>query len=181
MGCDIHFVIEKKEPNGDGGYYWLGMAEGGRMPLRSRNYPFFGELAGVRCDGTIRPDAKPNGIPEDASSLAKYHIKRDGSDGHSHGHIPLADALLLRAQVDLRCAKYSMKQAEATDKVELKKMLLEGAEKELERADAFVRWPTRYIEGLSYEEMEESEHEYGSEGYLKEELKDYRIVFWFDN
>lgn len=181
MGCDIHFVIEKKVPNGDGGFYWLGLAEDGRMKLGQRNYPLFGELAGVRCDGTIRPDAKPNGVPDDASSLTKHHVNYWNGDGHSHGHVPLADALVLAGQVDLRCAKYTAERAEEQKNDELKARLRELAEKELKEAERLIRYPEGYIEGLTYREPSDSKHEYGTEEYLRETFADYRLVFWFDN
>lgn len=102
MGCDIHFVIEKKF---DG--KWIGVYSKSetpdalsekdadepvgtwvqryrrRMEFCNRNYGFFALLAGVRGDG----EAVPLGTPDDMSELATVMIEQEGGDGHSHSHL----------------------------------------------------------------------------------------------
>ena len=85
MGCDIHFVVEKKI-----GKKWVGIAasdHGYRPRGKDRNYEFFGQLAGVRYDTGI----KPLGEPEDASELTKDCIHRWGPDGHSHSYCSIME------------------------------------------------------------------------------------------
>ena len=97
MGCDIHYVIEQKDKK----LGWVGVFGTDvpmmctpwevrqRMPafrFKSRNYTFFGALAGVRTDG---PD--PLGLPEDASHMSKMYAKYWGCDGHSHSYCSLRD------------------------------------------------------------------------------------------
>lgn len=73
MGCDIHFVIEKKRRDKK----WEGVHNGDHAPcigscwvsmrgLNERNYKFFASLAGVRGEG---PD--PKGLPDGVSDMAK--------------------------------------------------------------------------------------------------------------
>lgn len=103
MGCDIHLVLEKRHngkwigvnpfdsirmncvvnvpPNTKrenlSSYFWWAVA--------NRNYALFGELAGVR--GEPSTHREPNGIPDDASDLARMEIDVWGRDGHSHSHL----------------------------------------------------------------------------------------------
>jgi hypothetical protein len=107
MGCDIHFVIEKKFDNKWIGVYAksetpdampekeYGVTPGDwvhqyrrRMVFCNRNYGFFALLAGVRGGAD---DAVPLGVPEDMSELASVMVEQEGSDGHSHSHLPYRD------------------------------------------------------------------------------------------
>lgn len=102
MGCDIHFVLENYD---DKTKKWIGVYSTEttpRMPMRTyddhalgtltncvpsvgtRNYKFFASLAGVRGEGP-----EPNGVPDNASDLAKRDVENYGKDGHSHGHCGL--------------------------------------------------------------------------------------------
>jgi len=95
MGCDIHFVLERREKGKDN---WLGVfSTSAPSPARAishntdchdygvlleqRNYRFFAALAGVRGRGP-----EPNGLPEDMSELAHELVDGWDTDGHSHGH-----------------------------------------------------------------------------------------------
>jgi hypothetical protein len=101
MGCDIHFVIEKKYPAPDGDR-WVGVymdyvsppmrkrheqADPGNHTkvytrisvLKDRDYGFFAMLAGVRGDGP-----EPLGLPPDISEMAQLEVDAYGSRGHSH-------------------------------------------------------------------------------------------------
>lgn len=97
MGCDIHYVIEQKDDE----FGWVGiLVTDTRMlytswearqqmlafAFASRNYTFFGALAGVRTDGP-----NPLGLPEDASHMSRMYSKRWGCDGHSHSYCSLRD------------------------------------------------------------------------------------------
>ena len=109
MGCDIHFVVERKSK---GLNRWIGVWSSGSSPrfpsdismaallaeeptnlwvyrnivLKDRNYAFFAALAGVRGDG---PD--PAGLPEDVSELAQEESEAWDGDGHSHSWNTLYD------------------------------------------------------------------------------------------
>ena len=117
MGCDIHWVIEKKrsaiyEDLSEG---WVGVAMkyhtpalpiqaevpdsfvGFSRPLISdRNYAFFAALAGVRGDG---PD--PRGLPADISDLAKMDVDGYGTNGHSHSWATLREFVMTWLKVCL--------------------------------------------------------------------------------
>lgn len=98
MGCDIHYVVERKFNNTWVGVYakyetpsFLTRREDGpagdwsarykRAPVFSeRNYGFFNLLAGVRGGSGV----VPVGLPDDMSELANVISTEDGSDGHSH-------------------------------------------------------------------------------------------------
>lgn len=108
MGCDIHIVLERKVKD-----QWVGLhnynapepealdvfvIEGkGKPPMRSwirfkimeRNYRLFGELAGVRTDGTLGNE--PRGLPSDASQLTTAMSDEWGADGHSHSYLSLPE------------------------------------------------------------------------------------------
>jgi hypothetical protein len=86
VGCDIHFVLERKV-NGK----WLGLlSEHPRdIAAASRNYAAFAELASVR--GNSSKHRVPRFIPYDISDLALYRVAKDGTDGHSHSYLPLRD------------------------------------------------------------------------------------------
>ena len=95
MGCDIHFVLEKRKKGKDN---WLGVySTSAPSPeratsrntdchdhgvlLEQRDYRFFAALAGVRGEGP-----EPNGLPEDMSELAQDFVDGWRENGHSHGH-----------------------------------------------------------------------------------------------
>ena len=114
MGCDIHWVLEQKLNDKWVGIYSTDLtpmpkgtivtrahsAQGDpSMPdvpvgvktwhdiiLKSRNYEWFGKLAGVRRSG---PD--PLGMPHDASDLSQACAGDWGEDGHSHSYLPAVD------------------------------------------------------------------------------------------
>lgn len=97
MGCDIHYVIEQKDED----FGWVGIF-GTDVPMvsfpwearqkmpalvfKSRNYTFFGALAGVRTDGPA-----PLDLPEDASHMSRMYSRYWGPDGHSHSYCSLRD------------------------------------------------------------------------------------------
>jgi hypothetical protein len=104
MGCDIHFVIERKTKKHEQAK-WIGVwCSGTEIGLLSepqaaqvvagakrfdmyndttpalvqRDYSFFGALAGVRTDGPA-----PKGLPNDLSELARDEVDEWAGDGHS--------------------------------------------------------------------------------------------------
>lgn len=94
MGCDIHLVLEKHDPE----LGWVGIdtftghesryTKGYSSPAaRERNYKLFAALANVRGDGPL-----PKGVPDDASQTTRFLVKDWGSDGHSHSWLPLTEA-----------------------------------------------------------------------------------------
>jgi len=108
MGCDIHMVLERKVED-----QWVGMhnyrglmakalnvfqIDNSRAPpvepyisykIMERNYRLFGELAGVRTDGTL--GYEPRGLPSDASQLTTAMSDDWGADGHSHSYLSLPE------------------------------------------------------------------------------------------
>lgn len=106
MGCDIHMVLERKiKDEWVGVHHYHGFEAvalrdmdylakdkpnpQGRIPFRItvRDYRLFGELAGVRTDGTLGNE--PQGLPEDASQLTRALADEWGMDGHSHSYLSL--------------------------------------------------------------------------------------------
>lgn len=93
MGADIHIYAERRLRDGTWAMCKQYNAMSGKAfsvlsgtspdslfhRVRSRNYQFFAELAGVRGMG---PD--PKGLPDDASPLVKEDAEYWDSDGHSH-------------------------------------------------------------------------------------------------
>lgn len=131
MGCDIHFVVEvdfakRDKVEAPRGHVpqWVGVYSTGHTPDMARNpddmynwrrvwcderdYGFFAAIAGVRGEGP-----EPNGIPEDASALARMYIDQYGCDGHSYGYMPLLD--FVRAKMRVRADEVTA--AEVTHKL----------------------------------------------------------------
>lgn len=93
MGCDIHLVMEERDPD----FGWVGIetfrgfydgTDWRGHPAQSRNYRLFAALAGVRGDGP-----EPRGIPETASAATRMMLKQWGADAHSASWLPLMDAV----------------------------------------------------------------------------------------
>lgn len=86
MGCDIHFVVEKKI---DG--EWIGIMR--KYPragfVGDRDYEFFTEVAGVR--GRSDTAKYPRFLPEGISKLSLNEIISYGTDGHSHSWLPIKE------------------------------------------------------------------------------------------
>ncbi len=164
MGCDIHFVVERKVDN-----QWIGVYSTDLSPhlasseafklhiqriekqpetynsteyeaqapvMRSRNYRFFAALAGVRGDGP-----NPLGEPLDSSALTSLCLGDWGADGHSISHLPLGEFIEKWLMTTNSAMAVGLK---LTDQATLRKLV--GA-----------------LAG-NYVEMEH-----------------YRVVFWFDN
>jgi hypothetical protein len=93
MGCDIHFVIERRRP-AVAGDKWLGIYAsdrniGDRPTIARRNYDFFTEVAAVR--GQSPTQQYPQNIPEDVSNLAWQEYMAAPTDHHSASHMSAAD------------------------------------------------------------------------------------------
>ncbi len=88
MGCDIHFVIERKRKET---IKWLGVLSttySKRMGgAQTRDYDLFAELANVR--GRTETGNYPKFIPHDISELALDEISIRGTDGHSHSYMKI--------------------------------------------------------------------------------------------
>ena len=93
MGCDIHFVIERRRP-AVAGDKWLGIFVsdrniGGRPAIARRNYDFFTEVAAVR--GRSPTQQCPQNVPEDVSELAWQEYMAAPTDHHSASYMSAAD------------------------------------------------------------------------------------------
>lgn len=166
MGCDIHFIVEKKINN-----RWIGVYSTRHTPhmarspqdmytpwrtvwCDNRDYAFFAAISGVRGEGP-----EPNGLPEDISELAQAIVDEWDGDGHGHGHMPLLAFVR---------AKMRVNEAEVT-------------------AAEVTYWLTKTAAdrtGWSYRGM--GKHEYSladMSEYDAPELQDngMRVVFFFDN
>jgi len=110
MGCDIHIVLERKNPSGG----WVGWQQMGYLSspalrfsyrdyeakherpayvgytVESRNYGFFNALCGVRGDGS-EFGYEERGLPLDASSLADMLLV--GADLHSHSWLSIRELI----------------------------------------------------------------------------------------
>lgn len=113
MGCDIHWILERRHPDGlwEATYstsrfyrrdhdrnwkspYGEGSWASPAMTMANRDYDLFAALSGVRGDaGTRGPLAFP-GLPEDASVHARQAFE-DDADLHSHGWLPGSTLLRL--------------------------------------------------------------------------------------
>lgn len=165
MGCDIHFVIERKHHGAWVGVYSTTSTPGLRdrdqpghevfcdrrfSHLEDRDYTFFGALAGVRRDG---PDA--NGFPDDASALARLDSQHWGADGHSHGHCSLDEFV----------TKWFASQSD---------VYRDGVSRALADYKTVVaNWrPDLWTWMFTHVDIDDDD------GTSKD---DYRVVFWFDN
>lgn len=106
MGCDIHIVLERREPDSEWVGIWLSDAlPGNRPPIAERDYDFFAEVAAVR--GRTDTSVYPRNLPKDVSRLAWLSYLRAPSDHHSVSHMSVADfvAAWLRAHPDDRSVR----------------------------------------------------------------------------
>lgn len=167
MGCDIHWIIEKRYRNPEPDNVWVGVAMKYNTPAlpvsanlpdehslfirpiySGRDYAFFAALAGVRGDG---PD--PRGVPPDVSTLARTDIDSYGTDGHSHSWATLLEFVLAWLEVN-------KPQAYGVCIAALAARRLDGTPLS-DEAQRILG----YYTGISW----------------LNELDDYRVVYYFDN
>ncbi len=80
MGCDIHFVVERKEADSE----WVGVWASDHLPrvnrprVKQRDYDFFAELARVR--GSTETSLDRRGWPKQPSRLAWLLFQRAITD-----------------------------------------------------------------------------------------------------
>jgi len=75
MGCDIHMILESRIKG-----IWIYDCDiPWQADITSRNYTFFGALAGVRYDGPA-----PRGLPDDVCPATR--ARAEGEDWHSHSY-----------------------------------------------------------------------------------------------
>ena len=110
MGCDIHMVLEVYDTDER---IWVGLHDYRSIypqalsfltdnygdpkekightlfKVQQRDYALFGALAGVRGENVF--GWNPKGVPKDASTLTSLMVKSDGSDGHSHSYLSVAE------------------------------------------------------------------------------------------
>jgi hypothetical protein len=91
MGCDIHVVVERRKKSKDRwvGIYCTDFLSRSDVPIASRDYAFFGEIASVRCASTR--NNYPRNLPEDISELAWQQYMECPTDHHSASHMSLQD------------------------------------------------------------------------------------------
>jgi hypothetical protein len=107
MGCDIHYVVEKKIDA-----EWVGIFK--KWPRSGfageRDYEFFTEIAAVR--GRSDTAKYPQFLPKGISRLALHEIIHDGTDGHSHSWMPIKEfsEIALRVNPDKFPTPYDKEQ-----------------------------------------------------------------------
>lgn len=85
MGSDIHSRAEKRV-----GGKWIGLDV---EAFESRNYGFFGWLAGVRNYSGLGPIAADRGLPKDASAEASKHYADWAGVAHSESWVGVSELL----------------------------------------------------------------------------------------
>ena len=168
MGCDIHFVVEKKAATGR----WVGVHASdygiydGRLLSKRRNYCFFAELASVR--GESSQGRQPLGLPKDMSDLTDLIANGPTwtADGHSFSYISAPEflsayrAALISEIQYYRSAVHPIIQKSADE-----------LEKRLKEIDGD---PAEFC-NLMLGFYPSDDPVYG------EKEEDFRVVFWFDN
>lgn len=152
MGCDIHWVLERKYHD-----KWIGVATeyaetAKRDSLQgivtqpnwplvgNRNYEFFASLAGVRGEGP-----EPKGLPADVSDYAAALSADWDGDGHSHSWDTLEDF----------CTKRFLASSDDAKAEAMRLKISEGTERIVDK----------YFDNLAEPEA----------------AAEYRVVYWFDN
>jgi hypothetical protein len=86
MGCDIHLHVEARTYSGWHCFH---------SPRIDRWYSLFARMANVRNCGDVIPIAKPRGLPDDVSDIARIMLV-DG-DNHSHSWLSAEEWELIAA------------------------------------------------------------------------------------
>lgn len=180
MGCDIHYVIERKRK---GDEKWLGIyatdfnqspPHEWSIPLpKNRNYMFFGEIANVRSTSSKGDAADPKGIPDDASDLSLQQIEAWDSDGHSHSYLSAeefcADYIkcyeLQEKSLDAFWVPRFIDPAAPAERVAEE---MEKRKKAKEVLESVKASPLYYLLGVD-------------DGDVRDNYYEVRVVFWFDN
>lgn len=119
MGCDIHYILEKKFK---GGYLGVtsDLSYNSDARANNRDYDFFAEIAGVRGESSINKNRAF--LPSDMSDLSLYYIMDVYStDGHSHSYMPLSEFIDIFNRVNETCHsayhlfKYELREEESLD------------------------------------------------------------------
>lgn len=92
MGCDIHIVLEKKEPDTEWvGVYCTDELPGPRIEIAQRDYRFFAEIAQVRGEGKGEEKHYARNLPRDVSRLAWLSYMRAPMDYHHASYMSVDD------------------------------------------------------------------------------------------
>lgn len=165
MGADIHMVLERKDKTRG---KWVGInnfnSRQAHVHVRDKEGQYVAAEALVMWEARSRNYAMfaalagvrgdgpdPRGVPDDASDLALLEIDGWGADGHSHSWLPMSEALPI-----------FMKHQFNGDGAIIKARIGGKSLTEL------------HMRVLSNEFAVDFEPD-------REELDDYRLVFWFDN
>ena len=173
MGCDIHYVLERKTKDGK----WLGIYTTDGLPYngpesrplpKRRDYYFFAEIANVRGESRHGDARNPKGIPDDASDLSKECVTTWGVDGHSHSHLSAADFCQSWLDAyDRQTEYFHMLSAPPATIEAWQKDLRERVAERLEAIARIREYPTYRLLGY--------------ENFGDQEPPEHRVVFWFDN
>lgn len=89
MGCDIHFHVEQRTPDG-----WQELGNEDDW-YDHRNYGVFAVLADVRNypDHKITTLAAPRGLPEDLSQTVRVAAEVWADDGYSHSWFTIGELM----------------------------------------------------------------------------------------
>ncbi len=169
MGCDIHYVIERKHDNTWVGVYStdftnvpVGNLRGNKNEteikspayvypdLKGRNYEFFEALCGVRSSNP-NDFPSPEGIPDDSSSLTDMCLVRWNGDAHSESFDSLKDFVRKRLITD-----------QTNNNEKARKVFIDRIEH-----GTYLREQIVMLSGIDIND--------------DENLDDYRVIYWFDN
>jgi hypothetical protein len=141
MGCDIHWIIERKHSDGDWEavaskaytyeVLWETSASNYHLPVfsfGSRDYQLFGILSGVRCDIPNQSEylAGTNELPGDASEHSLLSQPLDDPDLHSHGWFTLGQIRAAVAEDAPGCAPGEEDKTCLADRLAILEAMIEG-------------------------------------------------------
>jgi hypothetical protein len=178
MGCDIHFVIEKRSIRDAN--KWVGIYSTGYEPFyvpdeknpnewaynrrlaKSRDYAFFAELASVR--GKSSESREPKGCPGDASDLTFEELKRMDGDAHSKSWLTAREFVSAYMKAQELAIPYMEEHVAKHPKLEI-------FQKTLNEQRAFIA-RLKEKEFIPFDALL---------GIELEDADNVRVVFWFDN
>lgn len=169
-----------------------------------RDYSLFALLADVRNDYNVEPLSEPKGVPEDVSDEIRKEYEFWEGDGHSHSwytfdELVNFDYVNKKVHHEAYVSEAVYKQFKETgdpypcckgvgggnvEKVlncEMDRIIKNkySWEKDREFYTA-IRWETSYADTMEYF-LNRVKDYIKKENVQNDELKNYRLVFWFDN
>lgn len=200
MGCDIHMRVEYLNDDGEwicGDFFRINEYYSGKDPSQTdplelvevwweRDYELFAQLADVRNYDDNEYICKPRGIPDDACARTTEAHDRWGCDAHSESYFTLEELVKWNERNDGKLKRSGYVSPETAQKLDT-----EGVEPNswcLATSDdtwQYREWVVcrkpldKLINRL--EQRGEDLYLWFNRTYMRERMKNLRIVFWFDN